>query len=174
MARFFRSRLLAGERNRAAGIERGAVHFSEVAESLFVRGGFEFLEREYFLRQLVLEDLPVFDQHRGLAFDQPVQFLVAEQKAHDEIVDQQQRRGADDAARHAVVVADDGVLHRVRQREQDDQIKRIELRQLALSRQAQSDHQKKIDDDRAQDFLGHGKRENEHVGPEFGVHRCLS
>ena len=45
MARFFRGRLLGGEANCAAGVERGAVHFAQIAETLFMSGGFEFLER---------------------------------------------------------------------------------------------------------------------------------
>ncbi len=84
MPLFLRSRLLCGEANRAAGVERGVVHFPEIAESLFMRGGFEFLEREHFLRQPVIENLSVLDQHRRLALDEPVQLLVAEKKTHDE------------------------------------------------------------------------------------------
>ena len=42
-------------------------------------------------------------------------------------------------ANQRIVIADDRVLHRVRQQEQDDEIERIELRQLAFAGEAESD-----------------------------------
>ena len=74
------------------------------------------------------------------------------------------------AAGDAVVVADDRVLHRVRQRQQDDQIERIELRQLPLAGEPQPDDQEGVDQDRPQDLLGDRQRQREHVVPHLRLH----
>ena len=71
----------------------------------------------------------------------------------DEVIDGQQRRGADDAAGDAVVFADDRVLHGVGQREQHDQVERVELRQFAFAREAQADDEENVNHDRPQHLL---------------------
>ena len=43
-----------------------------------------------------------------------VELTIVVERPHDDRVDDQQRRRADDAAEQRIVVADDGVLHRVR------------------------------------------------------------
>ena len=58
----------------------------------------------------------------------------------------EQRRRADDPANERIVIADDRVLHRVRQQQQHDEIERIELRQLAFAGEAKSDQEKGVDD----------------------------
>ena len=62
--------------------------------------------------------------------------------------------GADEAADERIVIADDRVLHRVRQQQQHDEIERIELRQLAFSGEAESEQEKRVDDHRAKELLG--------------------
>jgi len=52
----------------------------------------------------------------------------------------------DDATTHRVVVADDRVLYRVGQRKQNDQVEGIELGQFALAKEAQQNHEHKVDD----------------------------
>ena len=47
--------------------------------------------------------------------------------------------------------------------EQDDEVERVELRQLAFARQPQADDQKHVDDDRAEDLLGDRQAQDEHV-----------
>ena len=78
---------------------------------------------------------------------------MAVEDAHHDIIDQEQRGGANQAPGHGVVVADDGILHGVGKRQQNHQVERIELRQLALARQPQGDNQKYINDQRAEEFF---------------------
>ena len=54
----------------------------------------------------------------------------------------EQRGRADEPANERIVIADDRVLHGVRQQEQDDEIERIELRQLPFAGEAKSAEQK--------------------------------
>ena len=89
--------------------------------------------------------------------------LVPVQEADHGVVDEQQRRRPDDPAGHRVVVADDRVLDGVRQSQQNDQVERVELRQLALAGQPETDDQERVDQDGAQDLLEHGQAEVEHV-----------
>src|SRR5215831_6399292 len=55
--------------------------------------------------------------------------------------------------RHGVVIPNDGVLHGVRERQQHDEVKRIQLRQFPLTEEAQQDNQYQVNDHRAQKFL---------------------
>ena len=86
-----------------------------------------------------------------------------EEEADDEVVHHQQRDGTDQPSGDRVVVADDRVLHRVRQREQHDEVERVELRQLAFAEDAQQHDEEDIDDDRPQDLLQQREVRNEHV-----------
>src|ERR1700682_1728427 len=77
VARFIRSGLFRSERNRAARCEHVSFNFSEVSKSLFVSRGFEFLPRQHFLRQPVLQDLSVLNQRARLTLAEPVKLLMA-------------------------------------------------------------------------------------------------
>ena len=88
---------------------------------------------------------------------------MAEEIPHYHIVDEEKRERADDASGDAVVVADDGVLHGVRQRQQHDEVERIQLRQLPLPEDAEQQDQKNIDDQRSQDFFGDRNGQQKHV-----------
>ena len=49
----------------------------------------------------------------------------------------------------AVVVADDRVLHGVGDRQQHDEVERVQLRQFALAGEPEADDQEDVDEDRA-------------------------
>ena len=83
------------------------------------------------------------------------------ERADDDRVDEEQRRRADDAADQRIVIADDRVLHRVRQQEQHDEIERVELRQLAFAGESESDEKEPVDDERPEELL-----ENRNAGLE--------
>jgi len=72
----------------------------------------------------------------------------------------------------APIIPPESVLHRVRQRQQHDQIERIELRQFALAENAQQQHQENVDDDRPDDFLDQRNRKGEEVCGDF-VHGTM-
>ena len=132
VAHLIRYRLLHNEGYRSARLQNRTFHFIQTAEALPMGYCFQFLARKQLLSQLLFVDFSILDQSARRALDRPVQIFVAVQESHHEVVDQQQRRGANDAAGHGVVVADDGVLHRVREREQHHQVERIQLRQFAF------------------------------------------
>jgi len=101
---------------------------------------------------MVSQDAPVSNEVVGPPLDL-VQLAIVIEEANDDGVHDEEHRRADDSADERIVVADDGVLHRVRQQEQDDEVERIDLRQLALAGEPQSDEEKPVDDDRPQDLL---------------------
>src|ERR1700681_1506551 len=113
VARFIRVWFFYDERNCAAGFEDGALYFLQTSDSLPVGDSFELLPRENFSFQLTVPDLPVFDQKAGLALNDPVDLFMAVQESHDQGIDQQQRSSADNPARNAIVIANDGVLYGV-------------------------------------------------------------
>src|SRR5262249_22241025 len=85
----------------------------------------------------------------------------------------EKRRRANHPAGDGVVVADDRVLNGVRQRQEHDEVKRVELRQLALAGEPQSDDQKEIDQDRPNHLLGDGNAQREQVTPHFLIGRRI-
>ena len=135
-----------------------------------MRRRLELGERDQLGLQAIEADLPVLDEDIRLALDQALQLLVAVEEADHERVHAEQGRGAEQPARDRVVVADDGVLHRVREREQHDQVEGIELRQLALAGEPEAEHQETVDDDGPQHLLGDRYPEVEHVVPQLRVH----
>jgi len=95
------------------------------------RRGLQLGDRDQLALEVMTENAAVANEVVGLSLDL-VQLAVVIEHPDDHRVDQQQRRRSDDAARERIVVPDDRVLHRVRQQEQDDEIKRVYLRQLAF------------------------------------------
>ena len=77
---------------------------------------------------------------------------------------------ADDPAGDGIFLAYDRVLHRVRQRQENHQVERIQLRQFALAEKPQQDYQDQVDDDRAQQLLNQRKRQLKHVVDPIGRH----
>ena len=78
--------------------------------------------RDFAFQRFVV-NLPVADEDGGAAFKHAREARGAEQHAHHQPVDGQQAEGADDSAGDRVVVADDGVLHGVGERQQHHQVK---------------------------------------------------
>src|SRR5439155_1581799 len=138
--------------------------------ALLVRRRLELGERDQLGLQALQADLPVLDEDVRLALDQAVQPLVAVEEADHERVHREQGRRAEQPAGDRVVVTDDGVLHRVREGEQHDQVEGIELRQLPLAREAEADHQEGVDDDGPQYLLGDRRPEVKHVAPQLRIH----
>ena len=98
---------------------------------------------------------------------------MAVRQSHDGVVDRQQRRGADQPAGDRVVLADDRVLHRVRNRQQHDEIERIELRQLALPGEPQHHDEKRVDDDGPKHFFRDRQRQKKHVVEQRQLHAAI-
>src|SRR5207247_3251123 len=164
---------LPDERDRPARLEDGAVHLVERLEALLVRRRLELGERDQLGLQAIEADLPVLDEDVRLALDQTLEPLVAVEEADHERVRREQGRGAEQPAGDRVVVADDGVLHGVREREQHDQVEGIELRQLPLAGEPEADHQEGVDDDGPQHLLRDRHAEVEHVAPQLRLHVSL-
>jgi hypothetical protein len=74
---------------------------------------------------------------------------MPEEKPDYHIVHRKQGDRADQAAYHRIVLANDRILHGVRQGQQHDEIKLIQLRQFAFAKDAQRHDQKAIDNQRA-------------------------
>ena len=83
----------------------------------------------------------------------------------DAVHDHQHER-ADESAGQRVVVADDRVLHGVRQEQQHDEIERVELAEFAFAEQAQAANEKSINGDRPDDFLPERNSGDHHVVPD--------
>jgi len=148
----FVARFLGDEREGAAGLEPALVDVGERGDSLAPGRRLELVHRDQLALEMMAEETAVSNERVRPAFDR-VELAVVVERAYDERVDRQQRRRADDAPEQRIVIADDRVLHRVREQQQHDEVERVELRQLAFPRDAQSDEEKDVDDDRADQLL---------------------
>src|SRR5579859_1034276 len=139
-------------------------------EALAVNHFYEFFMGQRFATDGVFVDLAFLDQHCGAAFEHARKFWRTVQSFHYQPVDGEQPECADDATGDGVVITDDGVLHRVRERQQHHEVEGIELRQLALAKHAQEDYQNEIDNNWPKQLLKDGKGQMKHVAEEIVGH----
>ena len=107
-------------------------------------------------------------EHSGHTLEPADGALVAAHHPHDEGVEGHQDDGPEQAARHRVVVADDGVLHHVAEEQQHDEVERVELGQVAFSAQPQQEEDAAVDGGGADGLLQHGHAEVEEVVADHG------
>jgi|SRR5215475_9221448 len=89
----------------------------------------------------------------GMPFD-GLELSIVVERAHDDGVDQQQEAAADQTARERIVIADDRVLHGIREQQQNDEVEGVQLGELAFAGQAQANQEKGIDREGSQELLG--------------------
>jgi hypothetical protein len=125
--------------------------------------GEQFFLGEKLLFEGTLADDAIEDQHTLGAPERLVHLWRTVEQADDDPVDAEQRKRSDDASGDGVVVADDGVLHRIREREEHNQIEGVELGELALAEDAEENDERQVDDDRAQNLFKQRELHVEHV-----------
>src|SRR6185312_5097989 len=113
---------------RASRLEYASLDIGRTIEALPVKNRMQIRARQQFFGESVRQYLAFVHQYGWLALEEFVEAAMAEQKPDHEIVDSQHRQRADEPAGERVVVSDDGVLHRIRERQQHDQIKWVQLR----------------------------------------------
>ncbi|MNN80212.1 hypothetical protein D3C81_1969240 [compost metagenome] len=84
----------------------------------------------------ITEDLALVNEDLGPAFHQRLQAVAAPGAIAHQHVGAEQRGGQDQPGGHGVVAAIHGVLHRVRDDQQQHQVQRRQLADLALARHA--------------------------------------
>lgn len=148
---------------RAVRFEIAAMHFVDVFEALPMDDFDEFFAGEGLALQCFGINLAIPDEYDGTALERPGEARGTEEQADDQVVDGEQAEGADDAAGDGVVFADDGVLHGIGEREQNDKVEGIQLRKFAFAEEAQEQNEHKVHDDRTQELLEERKVKMEHV-----------
>jgi hypothetical protein len=101
----------------------------------------------------ILEEPAVVDEHLRLTLDQDLDALVAEGQVTDAVVQADERDRGDEAGGDGIVASVHGVLDGVGEHEQQHEVERRELANLALAGDAEQDDQQAIDDDRTGDKL---------------------
>ena len=139
-----------------AGFQHALLDFGERLEALLPGSCFELRHGNQLPLQILHSHFTAQHQNVGSAFDQLVEFAVIVEEANDQIVGDEQGSSADDSAQDAVVFAYDGVLHSVRERQQDDQIEWIELDEFAFPGEPEANYQENINDDRPQNLFRQG------------------
>ena len=127
------------------------------------RGHLELLDVDAFGRHGAGNGLPVAEEQPRLARDQPAEERDVAAPASDRDVHDRERARGDDPAGQRGVPADHRVLHRVRDHEDDDEIERRHLPQLAFAREAEKDEHGDIHDERPQQDLVPRRRHVEEI-----------
>jgi len=147
----------------AIRFEIAAMHVVNVFEALAMDDFDKFFACEGLALHCLAIDLAIADEYDGAAFERARKPGRTEEDADHEPVDGEETEGADDAARDGVVIANDGVLHSVGEREQDDEVEGVQLREFTFAKKAQKQHEHKVYDDRTQQLLEDRNRQMKHV-----------
>src|SRR5512146_674637 len=154
---------------RTVRFQLASLHLAYMFKALAVNHLNELFYRERLAFERLFIDFSVSHQHSGTALKQVGQSWRAEERAYHQPVDGQEAKCADNASGHRVVFADDGVLYRIREREQHNKIERVQLCQFTLSKQAQQQHQHQVHDDGTGQLFDKRKRHFEHVVEDDGM-----
>ena len=101
--------------------------------------------------QMLFDELAVVDQQRGRAFKCPPQQWQPLPRLRKAIVEDDQHRRCDEPAGHRGVGPHHGILHGVGDEQDDHEIERRHLAQLALARETQPDQNSRVYDNGAGD-----------------------
>jgi len=91
---------------------------------------------------------------------------MEEGEADERVVGRDEQRSGEEAAEQRVVVADDRVLDDVRDQEQDDEVERRQLRQLALAGQVDEDDEREVDGERPRGLVDQAEVDEARVDSE--------
>ncbi|OLE22319.1 MAG: hypothetical protein AUG49_19385 [Catenulispora sp. 13_1_20CM_3_70_7] len=165
--------LLELDQHAAARRQDHLAHVPQVPGPLPARGGDHVGRPQRQPAQGPALDLAVADQDAGCALQPALELRRAigqiDLHADEQRVHEDQHRRSVDPAGQRVVVADDRVLHDVRQQQHHRQIQGVELRQLPFPGQPQQEHDGGVDQDRAQGLLAVGDSGLEHVMPHAPI-----
>jgi hypothetical protein len=110
----------------------------------------EFVHADVLLGHVRLDDLAVMHEETGLSLDVFSKTTVATGKLGDQIIKDQQSRGGDGATGERGVGAGHGVLHRVRNQQEQREIEGGHLADFTLAADADSDKHEEVDDSGAE------------------------
>ncbi len=159
----------------AVGLDGGALHFVQVQAAAGTQSGGEVLRGQQFPAHEEPVHPAVVHQGLGAAVHQVGEPREAEGGPGQHHVAADERGCRDEPADERVVACIHGVLHRIRQDEQQHEVERRELTCLALAREPQERQQECIHHHPAQDEFPPWHAQSPHrrsPGNEGGRHAC--
>ena len=116
----------------------------------------EIVEGQAFALEVALDRLPVLDDDDRLAVEYRPQSREAEVEERDADLKYRNRHDREHRSGQRVVVLRQPLLHGVAEDDEEDQVERLELRELAATDHAHQDVERKEDEDAAQDDVHYG------------------
>src|SRR3954454_2239236 len=141
------------EPDGAIGLEDRRADRLQRVVSLSLRDRAKLGLRDLLAPHRAVHELAVLDQIARRALEHPVGPRIAVRERLEREVDREQRERSDDRPGHRIVVADDPVLHRVRDEQKHEEVERVLLSKLALAEEAQDRQQEEVDDHGAKQLL---------------------
>src|SRR5947209_7663527 len=171
-ARLIRLRGRRHDADRAIVLQHGQLDGGDVGDPVLSHGHLEVLLGEPLPAHGSDQRMAVLDHHRGLALEEPAEERSGEAEDRQPPVEEQQNAGGDESSLEGDVGPDHGVLHRVRDEEDQHEVEHGHLPQLALAQQAEPDQQAHIDERGADHDLPQRRAEMKHQSllTDVGAH----
>src|SRR6478735_1141269 len=158
------------DRDRAGRLEMRPFHSVDMLYSGTMYSFVEILRRYFFRFDCRLVNLAVLNQHAWNSFQNAGDVLLPVCEIVQRLIGRKERHSSDQTAEERIILTDDRVLHGIREQEQNGQIKRINLGQLAPSKYPEHQNEKEINNNRPNHLFKKRHRHTEHVAPDFMEH----
>ena len=139
---------------------------------MFAKRSKEIFVGDSLVREVSIENPPLFDQKRGGSFEKASRALAAPSESGGRRIDREEGRGGDDAADQRCIRPDHGVLDSVGEEEEEKKIERRELPYLTLPREAKPHEERQVNDRGSRDdFEERVRRREPHTRSAIGRRR---
>jgi VIT1/CCC1 family predicted Fe2+/Mn2+ transporter len=153
----------------AIGLEDRQPHVAEVGESVLTHRHLDLVASHPLTTQSDVVEPTAMDQDAGHALEDAAPPAVQPERRHATVDDQQHCRGNESASKGGIG-SDHGVLDSIGHQQQDHQVEHGHLPELALAHQAQTDHDRGIDDEGTRRDFQKPDQVDVHVGHNY--HLC--
>ena len=126
----------------------------------------QFMMGDFLLLHDIGEELAIMDQDLWTTLDKLLQGFAFVRNPADDAVSDDQSACGEDSSGDGVISSIHGVLHRVTQHEQQNEIEGRQLADLAFAGEAQNNHDKNVNDQAAHNEFPPGESWVPH-GPEW-------
>src|SRR5207253_1444232 len=151
----------------------GEHHVLDVRHAVLAQGLPQLVVRDPGSVAVLLEDLPVVDQHDALAREQLGDASAPDAPPVDHPVPSDQHTGCYESARQTRVGSYHRVLHGIRDDEKQHQVERGHLAELTGAGEAQPDEQGEVDDGRAERDVDQGVPRSGHGCLKYEPSPCV-
>src|SRR2546426_2082165 len=152
------------DRNLPCIFNNGVMDFFDARDSSRSQSGVEFMMRQFLPFHNVGREFAVVNEYLGPTLNDSFQgFALISQTTYNAVC-HYERRSGHNSARNGIIAPVHGVLHRITQNQQQDQIEGRQLTHLSFTGHPQNDQKEGINNEPAENELPPGKSSVPHEG----------